>query len=400
MSGELGKDRLTYILRESYHEGWEYNEKKELLHRQDFEGDETNYERYLPAYEKQKRVYYRLKYTTNSTLQHLFTAFETQAKQLLKWKEDTQLEEGLMKLINKPENAPELKDLNSRKKTEFMNIVEQIGTKQDLIMSTPSEIPTEFGEDIKINDFSTKADDEIYDKLLLSDSDQEEKQIIINAPEQKKEDQVNEENKDKVLTKQPQEDTKQTPQKIVKETKDVNMPDKKDKSHINLFKTIIEKHLKPNNDNVDIIYRILEVIKSKATPQEIQEEVIGLLGYSKLEMLQELIENQSNIQSYMKDALKAIQYNKNKPTHDDILVVLQILGFNLGNIQAKTQLDYRAFMQEETVISSGIYGGDAAREENKVFVVQRYKAAEKNEHKDVKKVPLSTFPEWAQVNIF
>lgn len=397
MSGDLGKDSLTYILRESYHEGWEYNEQKELSRRDGLGKDEEDFVRYLPASEKEKRIYYRIKYTTNSTLKHLFTAFETQAKQLLKWKEDTQLEEGLVNLIQKPDSVPELKDINSRKKTEFMNIVEQIGAKKDLIMSTPSEIPSEFGEELKINDFCIKGDEQIYDKLQLSDSDQEEVQNVSNAPEQKKEEKVKESG---LPTMQPKEETKNAPQRIVHDIKDFNFPEKKeekDKSKTNLFKAIIEKHLKANNENVDIIFRILEIIKSKATELEIQEEVIGLLGYTKMEMLQELIENRSNIQSYLKDALKAIKYNKNNPTHDDILVLLQILGFNLGNIQARPQFDYRSYMQEETVVSSGIYGGDATREESKAFVVQKYKAAERNDHKDIKKVSLSAFPDWAQV---
>ncbi len=399
------KDRLTYKLRQGYHEDWNYNESAEIARRNEKSVKPAPIEPYIPSAEKTRRMYYRLKHTTNLQLQHLYESFLLYAKQSLKWGTDPQLEAGLNMLIEHPENVAGLDKLSASKKSDLMNIVDQLAKKQEAIMSTAATIPTEYGEEMPINSMASKVSEEIYEKFLFPDIDQDEAPVapatdgmpsIGPADSAKSKSEPVPEKKEEQKKPQEPEKPKQEEEAKKKNLADYLFLERKPQvpKDYNWFKAIIEKRLPPKKENLEIIFRILMIIMSKSPNEGVQEDVIGLTGYSQLDMLQELLAHRAEIRDFMRSALKGINYDKAQPRADDILVILQILGMNMDNMQVK-QTNFFDIMKEEGMATTTIYGSDAERVEDKVCLVQRYKAAPKNEHKDIKKIPLTDFPAWA-----
>ena len=383
------KDRLTYRLRQGYQEDWNYDESAQIARRNEMSLKPVPVLGYLPSAEKARRTYYRLKHTTNPQLRHLYESYLMYGKQLFKWTTDSQLEDGLNTLMKNPENAAGFDKISSTKKVELMNIIDQFVNKQEAIMSTAVEMPLEYGEEMPMNDMASKVNEDIYEKFLFADLDQDEAAPSIPKAASKDKD---EEKKEQEPV--PEKKEEEAPKKNLK---DYTLPERKPEvpKNFNWFKTIIEKHFPPKKDNIETIFRILMIIISKSSDTSVQEDFIGLTGYSQLDMLQELLIHRSDIRGFMRDALKSINYDKANPRFDDILVVLQMLGINMDNMQPK-RANYFDIMKEESMATTTVYGSNAERVEDKVCQVQRYKAAAKDEHKDIKRIPLTAFPDWAQ----
>jgi hypothetical protein len=285
-------------------------------------------------------------------------------------------------LITHPEELKEVEALPAKQKQELMNIVNQLRDKKEEIMMVESNIPLEFGEDVEVKDFGEELKEE---ELLLSDYEAEPLPPI-KAPETHTAPKIN-----------PEEEKKRS-EEVKKAIQEHKIPEKKETrdKNFNHFKDIVEKHYPPKIDNVEIIYRILKLITSNSKDDTIQEDIIGLTGYSQLDMLSELLAHRTEIKSYMKTAFKGIKgLEKKNPSVDDIIVILQILGIELGNIQAKYPKHYA--LMEEATVSTTIHGSNAIKQEGKDFNVTKFKAVAKDPHKEISRIPLSVFPLWSQV---
>ena len=375
--------KTTYKLRQNYHQHWSCDESKLFSHRTSFLSQRETIP-FIPSREKSKILYYCLKYTTVVKYQHLFESFITHTRKFLKWRDDDLLERSLTKLIESPGEVSEVVNLPPKQKQELMNIVDQLKDRKEEIMMMKSNIPLEFGEDMKVKDFAEELKEE---ELLLSDDEAEPlPPVKTKAPETF------------IAPKKNPEEEKARSEEVKKAIQERMIPEKKETrdKNFNHFKSIIEKRYPPKLDNVEIIYRILKLVTSNSKDDTIQEDIIGLTGYSQLDMLSELLARRAEIKSYMKTAFKGIKgLEKKNPTVDDIIVILQILGLELGNIQAKYPKHYA--LMEESTVSTTIHGGDAIKQESKDFTVTKFKAAAKDPHKEISRIPLSVFPPWSQV---
>lgn len=381
---DIVQSKISYKLRESYHQGWSYAESKQFSRRISLLSQRELFP-YIPSRQKSKVLFYRLKYTTAVKFQHLFESFLASAKKFLKWRDEDVLERNFTRLIEKPGKISEVEALPSRQKQEVMNIIDQLRDKREEVMLVESNIPLEFGEDMQVNDFGEEMRGE--EELQLSDSELEPlPPAKAKAPEVPRK--AGEEEKERGAKSS--EVRKTLEEHMLPEKKEV-----KDKN-FNWFKDIVERNYPPKLDNVEIIYRILKLITSTSKNETIQEDIIGLTGYLQLDMLTQLFDHRSDIKSYMKNAFKGIKgLDKKNPSVDDIIVILQILGLELGDIQAKYPKHHK-LMAEQTV-STTICGSSGVRQEQKDFTTIKFKAAPKDPHSEVPRIPLSVFPPWSQV---
>ena len=210
--------------------------------------------------------------------------------------------------------------LNRRNNDYVKEIIEYIVQNEERIVKAGCDIPPEYGEDA---DFKQElCFNQVFGQEVSSESEwslgSDTESLGFSSADNYKDakEELNPPVKkaaplEEVKNFQPVEEEKQAQPSTIKTENDSTLLKVQglELNEINWFRMIIDEHFKfgGETDDEHLIYmlnKLLEIILSSKTNEEIQNEMLELVGFDQLEMMRELIEHRKHISVYCEKAMK------------------------------------------------------------------------------------------------